>query len=132
MVPFLNFRHQKQSQAKKRKRKRKQNHGSIEDCGSPPRPQTNLDISAGDSASKLFRISAAAMVDDNNMESLGAECEFKHVLYSSFCLSFSEERVTRAYMLARSVSLNESCISYVSYHRYIIVTECRTSHSICF
>ena len=106
MVPFLNFRHQKQSQAKKRKRKRKQNNGSIEDCGSPP-PQTNLDISAGDSASKLFRISAAAMVEDNNMESLGAECEFKHVLYSSFCLSFSEERVTRAYMLARSVSLNE-------------------------
>ena len=60
------------------------------------------------------------------------ESIFPHPVYSSFCLLASEERVTRPYMLARSVSLNESCISYVSYHRYIIVTECRTSHSICF
>ena len=49
-------------------------------CGSPPSSanSSNPDLTTGDSASKMFRTSAVANFacdEDNNMESLGAECE---------------------------------------------------------
>ena len=91
----MNFRHQKQNQANKRNRKRKQNSGTTEDCNSPPSPPTNLDNPTGDSASKLFRISAVDMVDDNHMESLGAECEFKHAAKMAIgCVTYQSGFIT--------------------------------------
>ena len=83
-----NFRHQNYSQTKKKSRKRKQNSDAPEPqdviCGSPPLSinSSNPDLSiVNDSASKMFRTSAAvanfACDDGNNMESLGAECEYQ-------------------------------------------------------
>ena len=96
---------QNQNQTKKRSRKRKQNCGAPEDVvnfGSPP-PSTNSsnpDLStAGDSASKMFRTSAAVAIiacdDDNNMESLGAECELSVRVRRPKCTDMSKESKDR-------------------------------------